>query len=386
VAEDLDPVSAGTVIPPPRLLLVAGGRRRPLRAWGRPFLAWCAMARELSPATVLTYGDGLESFFAFSDSHALEYPDQVTPAAVEAFMATLRHGQGLSVATANHRRHVLIGFFRYLEREEVVKSNPAKLAYGLRKPKRLPDFLNPSEQIRLLEFLVVNRTAAGIRDLAIVATGLLAGLRAAELCTLRRSDLELERGTARVEQGKGKRDRFVPVIPWLADVLRRYLAVSRPVFMRDGRHDGLFVSHQGRPFTSRGLYHLIRRVASPVVGRRVHPHMLRHSFASRSLAGGASLPALQKALGHSKLETTGIYLHLPDKAYVTEFTAALTGESPAPREPEPALPVVADGPPARRPPPPSHPFADRARRAQLRDVRLSRVNARPRTRQRTDRE
>jgi integrase/recombinase XerD len=378
-----------------RLQLIATGDRvapsdgspRSLRALLPGFLGRLVFL-ERSRATIKSYEDALESFLSFCDTHGLVYPRDVKPAAVEAFMASLRHHEGLAVSTVNHRRYVLVSFFRFLQREDLVTSNAAQIAEGLKMPWRLPDYIPSSRQVHLLEQLTKDRSPQGVRNLAIIGTGLLCGLRASELVTLRLPNLNLSDGTLKVVQGKGRRDRFVPVIAWLERVLDRYLTHARPAFLRGGHAtDHVFLRRGGRPLTSRGLWHLVHRIVSPIVGRRIHPHTLRHSFASRALAGGGNLVALQKALGHSQPTTTMIYTHLPDDLYVRQFAAWLSGEAPAPEavaplpdlpEPMPTLPITpestsgaddpADGPPPR----PSHPFAGQRTREILRERRRDR--------------
>ncbi len=361
-------------------------RDRTLRELVPGFLGRCVYL-ERSRATIASYQDALESFLAFCDTHGLVYPRDVKPLGVEAFMAALRHHHGLAVSTVNHRRYVLVSFFRHLQRHELVTSNPAQVAEGLKRPRRLPDFMPSSEQVPLLERLTRDRSPLGLRNLAGIGTGLLCGLRASELVSLRLANLQLSDGTLKVVCSKGRRDRFVPVIPWLVRTLGLYLAHGRPALLRDHQFDNVFLGRNGRPMTSRGLWFLVQRVVSPVVGRRVSPHTLRHSFASRALSGGGNLAALQKALGHSQPSTTMIYTHLPDDLYVRQFAAWLSGEAPAPEpvaplpdlpDPMPTLPIEdqaangvddpADGPPSR----PKHPFATRRTREILRERRRAR--------------
>ena len=131
-------------------------------------------------------------------------------------------------------------------------------------------------------------------------------------------------GTLRVLQSKGAKDRILPVVPWLRDVLRRYLAEARSQLVQARSSSAVFVTSRGRPFTERGLWFLVARVVSPIVGRHVHPHTLRHSFASRALAGGADLVTIQVALGHERIETTRGYLHISNAAYYANLSRSVT--------------------------------------------------------------
>ncbi len=252
----------------------------------------------------------------------------------------------LKASTANHRRHALSTFWRYLIWAEAATTNPAATAFDIRQPKPLPSYLTPEEQDQVLAALALReegrprdahrrtREPAGRRDFALVATFLLTGLRVSEAVKLELNNLDLRAGTLRVVQGKGAKDRIVPVIPWLRDVLGRYLAEARPQLVQARSSSTVFVTSGGRRFSERGLWYLVARVVSPIVGRHVHPHTLRHSFASRALAGGADLVTIQVALGHERIDTTQRYLHISNAAYHENLSRSVTtGWLRDPRQP-----------------------------------------------------
>ena len=328
------------------------------------------MVRNLSENTLRAYEYAVSDFLAFADAHALIYPDQWTAGGVEAFLASLRTRRGASAATANARRYSLVTFFKFLEREGAVARNPAKQAAGAKTPQRLPDSLNADEQWTVLATLSRHRTTLRARDFAVVATGILGGLRVAELCALRLHALDLKQGTLKVVLSKGGKSRLLPVVPWLAVVLEHYLTTTRPALACAASPDTLFLQRDGRACTRHGLWRMIAAVVGPIIGRRAHPHMLRHSFASRALSGGASLPTLQRAMGHSFLNTTAIYLHISDPAFTQELSAALDGETPRViRQGLTLPPLIEHGrriTPHRAPPGP-RPTRRAARRAQWQD-------------------
>ena len=277
-------------------------------------------------------------------------------------------------------------FWRYLIWAEAATSNPAATAFGIREPKPLPEHLRPEEQDEVLAALALReerrprprdahrRTheAAGLRDFALVATFLLTGLRVSEAAKLELNDLNLRALTLRVVQGKGAKDRLVPVIQWLRDVLVRYVNEARPQLVQARSSSTDFVTTRGRPFSERGLWYLVARVVSPIVGRHVHPHALRHSFASRALAGGADVVTIQVAMGHECIETTRRYLHISNAAYHANLSRSVTtGWLKDP----PGRPAGNGG----GAPPPSHPSQDRQVRERLRMQRRARPG-RPRQR------
>jgi site-specific recombinase XerD len=244
----------------------------------------------------------------------------------------------------------------------------------LRTQKKLPNYLNIAEQEQVLATLATRMDAAGRRDYALVATGLLTGLRCSELANLELVHLDLSAGVVRVVNGKGMKDRELPVVPRLEAILRGYLAevrdplVKRPVgriregmartmagrdrrytrtvaVRRNGQYRSLgravpspeeverlraalippaspyvFVmahptnsrgaTRAGKSLVSRSVLRIVREVVGPIVGRPVYTHMLRHSFASRLRENGADLQDIQEALGHSVITTTTMYAHI----------------------------------------------------------------------------
>jgi site-specific recombinase XerD len=212
---------------------------------------------------------------------------------------------------------------------------------------------------------------------AVVATGILAGLRVAEKTALGLKDLDGEEGLIHIVHGKGDVERYVPLVPWLREVLDRYVTRARPVLLGAVPPgvvppDALFISRLGKPFTRQGIYYLVVRVVSPIIGRHVHPHQLRHSFASMAYSGGAQMPALQKAMGHTDAATTARYVHLTDKRDVRAFSAALTGEAAVAKPAESVVVVSVPPLPVDRPVPPAYPFAEPDVRDALRARRRAR--------------
>jgi site-specific recombinase XerD len=336
----LVPVGAGDLIlRTPEL--VAG---MPVRHYVRPFLEWHELVRGHSPDTVASYATVVNAFSAFCESAGISSPPDVKVRTIEAYMVWLRHKRGLSVQTVNQHRQALISLWRFLRRDEVVTTNPAADTFSLRRPRRIPDFLTLPEQERVLLLLRDGSGLTAQQAFAIVATGLLTGLRVSELSRLQLDHLHLEDGFLKVHDGKGLKDRLVPVIPWLAEVLRRYLRDVRPAFRYADRVPYVFVgkreAKRGGTLATRCLYEIVGRRVSLIIGRRCHPHMLRHSYATRLLAQGADLHSIQRVMGHSHIETTAIYLHIPTEALKANVTAWLSGGLPA------ALDPVAGSPPA----------------------------------------
>jgi integrase/recombinase XerD len=189
--------------------------------------------------------------------------------------------------------------------------NPAAELASPRRVRRLPRTLSPSEAERLIE-AANGTTPRALRDSAIVELLYGAGLRVGELVSLDKGSVDLDERLVRA-LGKGSKERIVPVGRRAVDALRRYLSRGRPYL--DTRHrPELFLNAKGGPLTRAGVFLILRRLAGKagLEPERIHPHLLRHSFATHLLEGGADLRSVQEMLGHADLATTELYTHVSD--------------------------------------------------------------------------
>jgi integrase/recombinase XerD len=230
---------------------------------------------------------------------------------LERYLAELR-SRGLSAATVARRLAALRSFYRHLVLIGARGDNPAAELRPPRRQRHLPHPLSPSEAERLIE-------AAGgvgprdLRDRALVELLYGAGLRVSEAVGLERPAVDLENRIVRC-LGKGDKERIVPIGRQAAEALTRYQARGRPYLERRPRPE-LFLNARGGVLTRAGAFLILRRLAG-VAGlepERIHPHLLRHSFATHLLEGGADLRSVQEMLGHADLSTTELYTHVSDK-------------------------------------------------------------------------
>jgi site-specific recombinase XerD len=313
------------------------------------------------------------------------------------FWMGLELERGHAPATVNQRLHAVRTFFRWLVREDVVKSNPAQDVFSVPRRQKLPGYLSIAEQELVLRTLAADQRLAARRTYTLVALGLFVGPRVAELSHLRVGHLDLAAGIARIVEGKNSKSREVPIIPRLGAILTAYLADVHPHLGARGlgprtlaaleelvgqgacsardlaRGLGVSVSDAknslarlklagfvrvaspatrrgivwltpprwavtpkgtqavqggqtspyvfprtqrtrtadaGSPIPTRVLYRMIQSAVAPIVGRPVHPHMLRHSFAYRLRENGAPVELVMEALGHASIQTTMIYAHI----------------------------------------------------------------------------
>jgi integrase/recombinase XerC len=189
-----------------------------------------------------------------------------------------------------------------------VEANPAARLPPTRLPKRLPDVLTQREAGTLVEGGGRERTGDFVRDAAILELLYATGMRVSELAALDVSDLDLQARDVRIRSGKGKKERHAFFGKPAADALDLYLA-RRGLWTDGSGRDALFFGKRGRRISDRGVRRLVDRHAL-AVGKPVHPHVLRHSFATHMLERGADIRAIQELLGHASLATTQKYTHL----------------------------------------------------------------------------
>jgi site-specific recombinase XerD len=229
---------------------------------------------------------------------------------LERYTASMR-ADGLAATTIARRTAAARSFFRHQQLLGARGDNPAAAVRLPRRPKPLPKTLSPGEAERLID-AAKGTQPRNLRDQALVELMYGAGLRVSEAVGLEKSGVDLTDRFVRVT-GKGGKERVVPIGRPAADAVRRYLSRGRPYLDRRHRPE-LFLNAKGGPLTRAGAFLILRRLAE-VAGldpTRVHPHILRHSFATHLLEGGADLRSVQEMLGHADLSTTELYTHVSD--------------------------------------------------------------------------
>jgi integrase/recombinase XerD len=269
------------------------------------FLALLATQR--APRTVEAYRRDLTALAVWLD-HPIA---GVTTEQLERYVAELR-AAGRSPATISRRVAAFRSFFRHQTLLGARTDNPAAELDLPRRRRTLPRTLSPSEAERLLE-AAAGTTPRALRDRALVELLYGAGLRVSEAVGLHKASIDLDGRLVRCI-GKGSKERVVPIGRQAVEALRRYLARGRPFL--DVRHrPELFLNAKGGPLTRAGVFLILRGLAAKagLEPERVHPHLLRHSFATHLLEGGADLRSVQEMLGHADLATTELYTHVTDR-------------------------------------------------------------------------
>lgn len=284
------------------------------RAWDallapvEAFLEYARVEAGLTPHTCAAYHRDLTDFARFVRSRGIPSLLAVQRADVTLYLFALRQ-QGLAASTLARRLSALRSFYRFLVREGQATSDPTEDVRGPRLGRQLPRVLSVEEVARLLAQPPLDRPE-GLRDRAILELLYASGLRVAELIALDVEDVDLGAELVRVV-GKGRKERVVPIGSYAVRALRDYLEGARARLTRRRGSSALFVSRSGRRLSRQWIWAILRLYAAKAGIRvPVSPHVLRHSFATHLLEGGADLRAVQELLGHANIATTQIYTHL----------------------------------------------------------------------------
>jgi integrase/recombinase XerD len=265
-----------------------------------------ALGAARSPRTVDAYRRDLAALQSFTGRAVAN----ATVEDLERWVAEMR-AAGLAPSTMARRVSAVRSYFRHLTLIGRSDENPAASLQLPRRPRRLPRALSPAETERLIE-AASGSSPRACRDRALVELLYGAGLRVSEAVGLEKNAVDLDERVVLVV-GKGGKERLVPLGRPAAESVRRYLALGRPHLDRRFRPE-LFLNARGGPLTRAGAFLILRKLAAKagLEPERVHPHLLRHSFATHLLEGGADLRSVQEMLGHADLGTTETYTHVSD--------------------------------------------------------------------------
>jgi integrase/recombinase XerD len=304
-----------STLPPPAQARTARAARERLEGPREAFLDQLRTARRLSPHTLDAYSRDLADYAGFARGQGLTDWNSASATLVDGYLVSLLK-RGLAGATVARRRSALRGFHAFLAGVGVAGEDPFARLPASRAERRLPGALAIEDIERLLA-QPAGETPLALRDRAMLELAYASGLRVSEVCGLERRGVDFESRTVSVS-GKGRRERVVPFGRAAERAVREYLERARPVLAARARHDFLFVNARGGHLSRMGFWKILRGHArSAGIAARVHPHALRHSFATHLLAGGADLRVVQELLGHASVTTTAIYTHL-DRGYLRE--------------------------------------------------------------------
>ena len=266
------------------------------------YLSYLGHERRLSPLTCLAYKRDVDALLQSAGKTPLE---ELRIHQIRRFVATL-HARGLGGKSLGRMLSAWRGFFEYLARDHGFVANPCLGLKPPKSPRLLPDALAPDQAARMVE--IAGDSDLDIRDRAIFELFYSSGLRLSELVSLTPAAIDMSDATVTIT-GKGAKTRVVPVGRKAIAALRRWLQVRGKFSVAPD--DPLFINRQGKRLGQRAIQHRFKHWGSRQgVGVQVHPHMLRHSFASHLLQSSGDLRAVQELLGHSSITSTQVYTHL----------------------------------------------------------------------------
>ncbi|MEI3038506.1 MAG: site-specific tyrosine recombinase XerD [Victivallales bacterium] len=277
------------------------------------FCGYLLMERGLSRNSISAYRCDLADFIAYLKKYGKTDFSEVTRDNIIDFLGEHKEN-GMEPASLARRLVAIKVFFRYLAQEKFVPENITSVMDSPKLWRILPEFMSSREVEALMNVYAVNaKDFLAIRNRAILEVLYACGLRVSEVASLNVSSVNAENGVIRV-LGKGSKERIVPVGHLAVQALRRYLTKSRPNLLRSPDEPTLFLSQRGRKLNRERIWAIIKEAALQAgIMKNIHPHTLRHSFASHLLENGADLRVIQEMLGHADIATTQIYTHVDQR-------------------------------------------------------------------------
>lgn len=272
------------------------------------FLDYISVERGLSLNTVISYKQDLTKFNRFIDSGHNDSLTKVSKSDITSFMLNLKD-KGLSANSISRNVVAIKLFYRFLNRERVINSDPTVNLDSPKLWKHIPDVLSLKEAESLLEAPDI-RDKKGIRDRAILELMYATGMRVSEAADLKVDSLNLDVGFVRCV-GKGQKERIVPLGKKAIEAVRKYLDKVRTQFQKNNVTRFLFLNRSGGRISRQSIWKIIVYYGRKArIKKNLKPHILRHSFATHLLERGADLRSVQEMLGHSNISTTQIYTHI----------------------------------------------------------------------------
>ncbi|MFC1970380.1 site-specific tyrosine recombinase/integron integrase [Chloroflexota bacterium] len=270
------------------------------------FLSYLSFEKNASNYTIRNYEAAIRGFFNIIRDSGISSLGQVNRQIWRTYSNKLNESKYAKRSIAC-KQSAIRSFYKYLNREELLHSNPFKNLSSPKLDRRLPSFLTVAEARKLVESPDLSKPQ-GQRNRALLELLYASGLRVSELVNMNVEQINLDTNELRV-WGKGSKERIVLIGGPAAKALNIYLSQSRPELLGDKKNNALFVNRYGGRLPARRVQKILEKCAV-VIDKKVHPHMLRHTFATHLLDGGADLKVVQELLGHADLSSTQIYTHV----------------------------------------------------------------------------
>ena len=262
------------------------------------YLLFLKTEKKLGDNTINSYMLDLEDFFKTFNGSI----ESCTKKDILSYISSIN---GLEVSTVNRHISSLKSFFNYLVDESIIKVSPMEEVSSLKKPKKLPKYLSISEVDKLLNIPL--NSEFDYRNKAMLELMYGTGLRVSELVSIEYSNIDFENSIIRVN-GKGKKERIIPLGEVASYYLKVYLSDYRSKLLKRNTYNQVFLNNHGKPITRQGFNYILENIRELTgIEKEITPHVLRHSFATHLLEGGADIRSIQEMLGHENISTTNIY-------------------------------------------------------------------------------
>lgn len=262
------------------------------------YLLFLKTEKKLGDNTINSYILDLEDFFKTFNGSI----ESCTKKDILAYISSIN---GLEVSTVNRHISSLKSFFNYLVDESIIKVSPMEEVSSLKKTKKLPKYLSISEVNKLLNIPL--NSEFDYRNKAMLELMYATGLRVSELVSIEYSNIDFENSIIRIN-GKGKKERIIPLGEVASYYLKVYLNDYRSKLLKRNTYNQVFLNNHGKPITRQGFNYILENIRELTgIEKEITPHVLRHSFATHLLEGGADIRSIQEMLGHENISTTNIY-------------------------------------------------------------------------------
>lgn len=262
------------------------------------YLLFLKTEKKLGDNTINSYMLDLEDFFKTFNGSI----ESCTKKDILAYISSIN---GLEVSTVNRHISSLKSFFNYLVDESIIKVSPMEEVSSLKSPKKLPKYLSISEVNKLLNIPL--NSEFDYRNKAMLELMYATGLRVSELVSIEYSNIDFENSIIRIN-GKGKKERIIPLGEVASYYLKVYLSDYRSKLLKRNTYNQVFLNNHGKPITRQGFNYILENIRELTgIEKEITPHVLRHSFATHLLEGGADIRSIQEMLGHENVSTTNIY-------------------------------------------------------------------------------
>ncbi|GLB59359.1 tyrosine recombinase XerC [Cytobacillus sp. NCCP-133] len=276
------------------------------------FIEYLQIEKNYSQYTIEHYHHDISEFFMFMSEQAIPDLRTVEYQDIRVFL-TILFEKKMARKSVARKISSLRSFYRFLQREELVAENPFSLVSIPKAEKKLPEFFYEEELQQLFE--ACNGTnPLGQRNKAVLELLYATGMRVSECSQIRLKDLDMYLSTVLV-RGKGSKERYIPFGSFAQDALENYIEDGRKELLTKGiASENLFLNARGGPLTARGIRGILNKlIENSTLTGKIHPHMLRHTFATHLMANGADMRTVQELLGHAFLSSTQVYTHVTNE-------------------------------------------------------------------------